>query len=387
MTDTHAQRKLRLSVIATHLPPASGYGGVVESTGQLLSAWKKQGHDIRWLCCDASANGPLSYREIESTIGTPGYLYKALIAKAWGFGPGALVQCWRAVSRADAVYISGIFTWPVTIAAIFCRIQGKPCIAASRGGLMGTYLEELRQTKRWKWLFYKYITRPSLRRAVAMHATTKTEAGGIQELLPDVPVVIVPNGINCDEIPGYPAIDPSVQGRTLIYVGRISQEKGILKFLRIWQKLAASDDRFVILGDGSTSYANEVKKLSSDDSRILFKGYIPRSEIFAEISKAHALVLPSGIETPSRENFGNVVAEALAVGRMCLTSSQTSWRELEEESIGMTFETGEADISRVLKNFLNLSGKDIADRSSRARAFCIEKYDISNCARTLTARF
>ncbi len=92
----------------------------------------------------------------------------------------------------------------------------------------------------------------------------------------------------------------------LLYVGRISKEKGVLEFPRIYKQVRAThkNTRIVIVGKGSVS--NQLQKEIPD---AIFIDWIEQSKLPAIYSSADVLLLPSRFDT-----FCNVVLEALSCG-------------------------------------------------------------------------
>ncbi|TAL45792.1 MAG: glycosyl transferase family 1, partial [Methylovulum sp.] len=66
---------------------------------------------------------------------------------------------------------------------------------------------------------------------------------------------------------------------------------------------------------------------------------------------SHFLVLPSGLEEAGgmRENFGNVVAEAMAAGRPVLVAKGLAWDHLDVFGAGFVFARTEASVCAVLR--------------------------------------
>ena len=69
------------------------------------------------------------------------------------------------------------------------------------------------------------------------------------------------------------------------------------------------------------------------------------------LANSHFLVLPSGLEAAGgmRENFGNVVAEAMAAGRPVLVAKGLAWDHLEAFGVGFVFDRTEASVCEALR--------------------------------------
>jgi len=140
----------------------------------------------------------------------------------------------------------------------------------------------------------------------------------------------------------------------LCFLGHVQQEKGINAFIRAWLKVRQPADQLVIAGrsvDGA--YFEEFKALveQAPQGSINYRGYLERDEVMELLASSHFLVLPSGLEEAGgmRENFGNVVAEAMAAGRPVLVARGLAWDHLEAIGAGFVFDRTEASVCAVLR--------------------------------------
>jgi glycosyltransferase involved in cell wall biosynthesis len=91
---------------------------------------------------------------------------------------------------------------------------------------------------------------------------------------------------------------------------------------------------------------------------------------------AEAFVLPS-----HQENFGFVVAEAMACGKPVLTTDKVNtWREVQDCGAGMVADDDLEGVTRLLEHFLGLSPEEKQAMGQRARQGFLEKFDISRMA-------
>ena len=110
-----------------------------------------------------------------------------------------------------------------------------------------------------------------------------------------------------------PRAQPPSASRTLLYVGRLSVEKGVRTLLDAWR--AVDDDRLelVIVGDGPLR-----AELQRDaPANVQFRGWVPPSEVRRLMLRSRALLFPS-IWYESADP--QVVIEALACGLPVLAS-------------------------------------------------------------------
>lgn len=363
-------------IVATHIPPALGYGGVAVTAGVLTRAWAESGHKLTVVASDESVGGRLCPKDAQLGENVEVRLYRCYGFRRWGFGLGAIPKLLKLCREAPAVYIHGIATWPCTLAALFCAALRRPFVVAVHGGLMPEHVALIRREKPHKWLYYRWLTFPTLRRAVAIHCTSETEAEGVRAVLGrDAPVLLVSNGIDSRgiEVAGY----PEGNGTTLCFLGHIQREKGINAFIRAWLKTRAPRDRLLVAGRGVDGpYFREFEDLVRQaEGAIDYRGYVDRAEVMALLARSHFLVLASGLEESGgmRENFGNVVAEALAAGRPVLVARGLVWDHVESLGVGFVFERNETSVQDALIRAQSL-GRPEWERMSRASRAYVERY-------------
>jgi glycosyltransferase involved in cell wall biosynthesis len=99
----------------------------------------------------------------------------------------------------------------------------------------------------------------------------------------------------------------------LAYIGRLSEEKGILDLIKIVKK---NKYKLIIFGDGS----QVIKKLLTQDAdKFDFRGWKSHEEIIKELSLVNLIVFPSKV----RETFGLVPLEFLHLGIPILAPDQS----------------------------------------------------------------
>lgn len=367
-----------VGIVTTHVPPAKGYGGVSVTAGVLTKAWAEQGRRMTLLSSDESVSGRLQPEQV--TLGSRVHvsLYRCYGFRRWGFGLGAIPKIAALCLKAPVIYIHGIATWPSTLAAIFCVLLRRPFMVAVHGGLMPEHVALIRRQKPHKWWFYRWLTFPTLRRAIAVHCTSDTEAEGVRNVLgQDAKILQVANGIDSRDF--KVANIPAAEGLQLCFLGHIQQEKGINAFIRAWLQTRRSADRLVVAGrsvDGA--YFEEFQSLLEQaQGAISYCGYLSRSEVMSLLAASHFLVLPSGLEEAGgmRENFGNVVAEAMAAGRPVLVAKGLAWDHLESFGAGLVFERSHNSVCETLRRAQALDSLEWERMSWSGRYYVEQQLD------------
>lgn len=372
-----------VGIVATHVYPALGYGGVSVSAARLTAAWAKNASRLIGLCAsNASGNSFINAKDVRLGHNVKVTLYRSYWFKRWGFGLGAIGTIFKLCRQSKTVYIHGIATWPSTLGALICCLLQRPFVIAPRGGLMPEHVEHIRQNKLAKWIFYSYLTFPTLRRARVIHCASDIEANAVREFVGrNMRVVIFPNGINLEPVQ-EPQACLGKQALFLCYIGRISPEKGINSFLRIWLKVRRPGDIFIVAGGNSEIerdiYFEEFLELvAQSKGSIDYRGYVDRTGVSKIIDASHFLVLPSGLDGDVRENFGNVVAEALAISRPVIVCRGLAWDNLESIGAGFVFDRNLNAVDAVIRRVAMISKEHWWEMTTHARNYAENNLDIN----------
>lgn len=374
-------------LVATHIAPARGFGGVAESAAALGRAWARQGRRFSVAASDGSCGAPITLPDVGLPDTVAVRLYRARWATRWGFGLGAPAVLWRACRAASAAYVCGVATWPTTLAYLFCRLLGRPYVGAPRGGLMPAHVAHIRRNRPLKWLFYLLFVLPALRRAHAVHAASDLERDGVLALLPDARVEVIPNGVDAAFWRRPPPPRGAGDGLRLCYVGRLNPEKGILSFLRVWLAVRRPGDRLTIVGEGEGDYAAAVRRLALDSGgAAVMAGAVDRQGVRAALAACDFVVLPSGMEAGDvRENFGNALAEALAVGRPALVVRGLAWDGLAAAGAGILFDPTDDGAAAAIGRARDISrdADAYAAMAAAASTFAATRLDLDAAAAAL----
>lgn len=206
--------------------------------------------------------------------------------------------------------------------------QHAKLVTSPRGTLSEWAMGHSRRRKQLVWPFQ----RRALLRADLLHATCEEEYADIRRLGLRAPVAIVPNGID------LPALQPRTASagndeRTLLFLSRIHPIKGIELLLDAWVTLESHYPqwRLRIVGPGEPDYlaALQAQATRNGSRRVTFKGPLYGDDKAAAYRNADLFVLPT-----HSENFGMVVAEALAQECPAIVSHGAPWSGLDSEDCG-----------------------------------------------------
>lgn len=230
--------------------------------------------------------------------------------------------------------------------------DGQPCEDCLRGSLLPAlrhrcYRGSLPATLAQVWAITSNRWRSTYRRnvdcyvALTRFAAGKLIAGG----LPADRFVVKPNFL-----PDPPAAGRG-EGGYAIFVGRLSEEKGVATLLEAWKQLPEWPLR--VVGDGPLRPVLEARA-KGWGLPVTFLGFRTRSEILDIVGNAEALVVPS----EWYEGFPMVVLEAYACGTPVLASRIGSLTEIVREGqTGATFRPSDpADLAATVRRVLGDAG-------------------------------
>jgi glycosyltransferase involved in cell wall biosynthesis len=125
------------------------------------------------------------------------------------------------------------------------------------------------------------------------------------------------------------------KGHHFLYLGRLSEEKGISTLLSAF---AASSATVKIAGAGPLE--GEVIRFSQLHDNIIYLGQLSKHEVATELSLCSALIFSSVWP----ETFGLVIIEAFSMGTPVIASHTGAAKDLVQDHInGLHFEPGNAD--------------------------------------------
>lgn len=210
-------------------------------------------------------------------------------------------------------------------------------------------------------------------------ATSEMEAENLRRLGLRQPVVIIPNGVVLPiERPVSVAnhLD-SDRERIVLFLSRVHPKKGLLELVTAWSRLAPSGWRLLIAGPDNGGHWNQVesrvRKLGLG-SCVEYLGPVDGIQKTALYQQADLFILPT-----FSENFGIVVAEAMAQGLPVITTRGAPWSELEAQKCGWWIDMGVEPITRALQTAMLLSDDERRAIGQRGRNY-VQQFDWNQIA-------
>ena len=156
-------------------------------------------------------------------------------------------------------------------------------------------------------------------------------------------------------------------------MGRLHPEKGLETLLEAWQKLHIEFEgwKLKIVGTGEKRYSESIKKMSKKLclKRIQFCEPVFGNDKWSTYGNSDIFVLPS----PS-ENFGMVVAEALACRTPVVTTNGTPWHELPRNGAGWCQDYGTESLLFSLKEAMSKSRNELDIMGEKGRNWIVKDF-------------
>ncbi len=231
--------------------------------------------------------------------------------------------------------------------------------------------------KKLAWLLYQ---RTDLRNAAGFHATSDQEAEEIRKLGFTQPIAVVPNGIT---LPAHlPARSKREGKRVALFLSRIHPKKGLVELVRAWRMAeVGSDWELVIAGPDENGFRRVVEQeinAQGLNGAVSFAGPLDDVQKWQAYRSADLFVLPS-----FNENFGIVIAEAMAAELPVLTTTGTPWRCLQEHEMGWWVENNSEAISAALVEAIRQPPESLYSKGQQARRYVLENFSWESSADAL----
>lgn len=183
----------------------------------------------------------------------------------------------------------------------------------------------------------------------------------------------IPNGVNKPEIKNANIIKNKYnleKDSYILFLGRVVPEKGIHYLIDAYKQIK-TDKKLVIAGGASdtSSYYQELKKMSENNENIMFTGFIQGEELEELYSNAYIYVLPSDLE-----GMPLSLLEAMSYKNCCVTSDIAECKTVMEDK-GIIFKKSNIED---LKNKLQYlcDNKEIVEKyKNESQKYVLEKYN------------
>ena len=213
----------------------------------------------------------------------------------------------------------------------------------------------------------------AMRKADMLHATANSEKANLLKLGYNNDITVIPNGIEPNKITLKTSWNST---KSILFLSRVHVKKGIELLMEAVALLKEQmvNYKVIIAGEGDETYIQQLKQKAGElgvSTIIQFTGGVYGEQKWKLFQKADFFVLPT-----YSENFGIVVAEALASGTPVITTTGTPWQELSIEKCGWWIDLNIENLTNTITKALLLSSEELKEMGVNGRKLVEEKYDI-----------
>jgi glycosyltransferase involved in cell wall biosynthesis len=365
---------MRVVHVTPYFAPAFRYGGPPRSVLGLCKGLQRAGVQVEVLT--TAANGPA-----DLTASPPEgseydgvavrYLPVAFPRRFFGARIGAALAA--ALSRSDLCHIHGLWNVPEWSASRLARAHSVPYVLSPRGMLQPA----ARRRGRWrKQVAFQLLERANLRGADLLHATSDVEGEALRSLGLQVPVVVVPNGV---DVVAAAAAAPGFRARlgiprdafVIVFLGRVHPIKRLDLLAQAFASVREPHPaaHLVIAGPDESGYlATVMRQLTAHAGFVHAVDTLGEDDKWALLGDANALV-----QCSDSESFGLAVVEGMAAGLPVVVTRTCPWPEIEARECGVWVEQSADAIAAAIRR-LAADPTRAAAMGARGAAFARERY-------------
>lgn len=305
------------------------------------------------------------------------------------YGHAPKLAAWLKANLAhyDVVVVDGLWNYAAMAARKVLVDGGTPYVVFPHGMLDPWFRKAYPIKSLAKQALWLFNEGPLLNNACAVMFTTQTERESSRNAFWPYRVRERVASLGCDDIFGDAAEQEAAfrgklpalgERRYLLFLSRIHPKKGCDILIEAFAVIASDHAGLdlVIAGPDQTGWKAELlsqaKRLGVAD-RIHWPGMLVGDVKWGAYRGCEAFVLPS-----HQENFGIVVAEALAAGKPALISDKVQiWREVFAGGGSLTAPDTAEGFATLLKTFLRLNEAERLAMEKAARATFLARFEMS----------
>jgi len=354
--------------------PATQYGGPIYSGYSLCNHLAEiPGLYLRVLTTDSDGTDRI---EVPRAHAIRNGSYPVHYCRRWlgsDFAPGMFLRLVPMIRWADVIHLTAVYSPPTIPTLLLCKLFRKPVVWSVRGALQRWQGSTRTLPKKiWERLSDALCGEDR----VVLHVTAEEEGRVSRERIKNARIAVIPNGVDIPPSNGEREWRPGKQLR-LLFLGRLHPIKGIENLLRAIRQLDPATS-LSICGSGNKQYENSLKSLVDELSlsdRVRFCGAVSGEEKEKQFCGADICVVPS-----FSENFGMVVAEALATGVPVIASKGSPWSEIEKHACGLWVDNDPQSLKEAINR---ISESSLASMGRNGREWMEQEFTWPSIARRM----
>lgn len=379
------KKSLRLLHVISSVNPRGG--GPIEGVKQRAKVLQAMGHCVEVASLDDPQAEYLSTCPLTVHALGPG-------RRSYGFSPRMLPWLETQSRNYDAVVVNGV--WQYHSYAAWKALHGKPVpYFVFSHGMLDPYfnrafpLKALKKRLYWPWAEYRV-----LRDARAVLFTSEEEKllarqsftpYRCNEVVVKYGTSTPPEDPDGAQRQRFLEAFPTLRGkRILLFLSRIHVKKGCDLLLEAFAQFAGGCPDLVLVMAGPdqeglvSGLQQRAEELGLAD-RVVWPGMLQGDMKWGAYRSAEVFCLPS-----HQENFGIVVAEALACGVPALVSKRVNiWREVQGDGAGFAEEDDAPGTTELLRRWLELNAGEREAMRHAAQSCFENRFTVQGSAASL----
>lgn len=230
---------------------------------------------------------------------------------SYKFSPALLWYIWKNAKSFDVIHTHAAFSITADLAAFIAVLRGVKLVYRPLGTLSPWSLTY--GSRRLKSVFVALFLRPLLKKAYAVHCTSKQEAADVAHCIPGVRTVVIPNPVEIYENV-YRSRRAPEKELAVGFLSRLDPKKNLESLISACSEMVSDSSlRLLIAGSGDKHYVHklqmEAASRTNDKFEISWEGFLLDAEKQRFFSRIDVFVLPS-----LHENYGIAAVEAMTYG-------------------------------------------------------------------------
>ncbi|QNI86964.1 putative alpha-glycosyltransferase/ family 4 [Synechococcus sp. ROS8604] len=375
---------MKLLRVVRSMDPSAG--GISTGIREMHQPLRNNGFDVKILCFD-DTDSPWS-NDLNGDL-----ICMGRINNKYGYRIGLLSEIRRIARRFDVAIVEGIWSYhSFACWRVFCAI-GLPYFVYTHGMLdpwfKRTYpIKHLKKSAYWPWADYNV-----LRDAEAVFFTTEQERllardsfwlYKAKEKVVGYGTSPPPSDVRAQRI-AFMERFPHLRGqRILLFLSRIHPKKGVDLLIEAFAAIAFSDPalQLVIAGPDQVDLQAGLQQRSAElgiADRISWPGMLSGDLKWGAYRSAELFCLPS-----HQENFGVVVAEALACGLPVAISEPVNIAaDVAQAGAGIVHVDTALGTEEALRQWLAMTPMAKVEMAERGRQLFFERFDFASVAKNI----
>lgn len=399
LTPPESDKRLKVVHVIASVDPASG--GPIEGILRSAEVWQERYLGERHIACldrpddPWVAQCPLKVFPLGAGFPAAGSRGRLVPWRRYGYAPRLARWIRDNARNYDAVIVNGLWNYAAFAARQGLANSNTPYFVFPHG-MLDPWFRRAHPLKHLaKQAFWWINEGPLLNRAAATLFTSEEEKHLAEKVFRPYRLKAEVLGYGTADVQGDPAQQmaafrqqvPALGSRPfLLFLSRIHPKKGCDLLIEAFAAIADAhpDLDLVIAGPDQTGWRATLERLALQkgiEARVHWPGMLTGDAKFGAYRAAEAFILPS-----HQENFGLVVAEAMACAKPVLITRQVNiWREVEASGGGIAGIDDLAGVTKMCRDFLALAPASRAAMGEAARRGFEAHFKIETAAVKLAA--